>query len=385
MDNFLIEGDNITFFMLEKDFPTILKLDNLYISGTFNGWSPFNESGDQSLWKMEKRGDGFTLTKPLGTVAAVGNTGFPEYRFYTIFKGVPFPLNNSLRFSNILLGNYVIYSKLQEKDLLRIKAFPAVKSLSDFFLYCPACRSDLSNIRLVPATKSLFRGYNPFKMSKRESDTEELRLEFVDRFLRDYHIKSDITLNGLEKADESIGEYPSDIINKIEHEGNRLCIDIDYNLVYYHSDSDDFFSSMEMIIRFIISHPGPFYIHCRLGSDRTGVSCAVLSLLCGGEWHAVAHDYERTSNMGVAEVRENPLLAQSLRLMLGVTPFIPLFPLKRNPFPFPLEELCPRVKSVFLSRTSLTESDLNLLSATLKKKPPRPASAFLNFNQKHSH
>ena len=38
---------------------------------------------------------------------------------------------------------------------------------------------------------------------------------------------------------------------------------------------------MADIISFINTHPGPYYIHCRLGTDRTGVTSAVLAALCG--------------------------------------------------------------------------------------------------------
>jgi len=43
--------------------------------------------------------------------------------------------------------------------------------------------------------------------------------------------------------------------------------------------------------RFIISHEGPYLIHCVLGRDRTGFACAVLECLMGASADEVIDDY----------------------------------------------------------------------------------------------
>ena len=48
--------------------------------------------------------------------------------------------------------------------------------------------------------------------------------------------------------------------------------------------------------RFMLSHEGPYYIHCRMGKDRTGFMCAVLEALAGASYSEIADDYAKSYN-----------------------------------------------------------------------------------------
>ena len=94
-----------------------------------------------------------------------------------------------------------------------------------------------------------------------------------------------------------------------------------YNEVYYNSTSAKFGAWVKQIVEFIISdsHPAPFEIHCRLGTDRTGVFSGVLAALCGASWEEIAEDYQKTNRMQIREFRDYHILAYSFRKMLGVS------------------------------------------------------------------
>ncbi len=347
--------------------------EDVYVSGSFNSWV----NTADSAWKMERKVSKnsvyFVMQKPLSQVMVPGNTGYPEFRFYAL----------SDRSTNLLVEKKQCadYSFIRNKLILKnpsevqeIKTlnenYIYEKTLSDFDLDCPACRSDISNVRLVPGTACLFRGYNPFKRSRNEMDTEDERIALVQKAYRIFGVKSDITLSGNEGANVLDGEVLPDLIKEIEAKGNRLCINIDYNLVYFHSDAFDFSVALGKISRFMISSPGPFYIHCRLGSDRTGVICAVFAALCGASWEDVALDYEKTSNMGICEYRNRRLLQYSLTKMLGKDPAY-------------CRDLAHAVQSFFLKEKILTMNEIQSLIEKLNVRGKTSDEKFFDFSGRH--
>ena len=297
--------------------------EDVYITASFNGWV---NTADSS-WKMEKKLSDkrlcFVLKKKISDVIVPGNTGYPEFRFYAISS-----VSSHILFEKepcdafTFHGNKLILQNQSEIDeIVTVKStFVFEKKLSDFDMNCPACRSEISNFRIVPGTKCLYRGYNPFKRSKNEMDTENTRISLVQKAFEIYGIKSDIALSGCEGANVFFNEVIPDFIKTIEKEGNWLCLDIDYNLVYFHSDAFDFSVAFKKVVKFILAHPSPFYIHCRLGSDRTGVISAIIAAICGASWDEISSDYEKTSNTGIAEYRNAKLLRYSLKKMLGKDP-----------------------------------------------------------------
>jgi protein tyrosine/serine phosphatase len=102
-------------------------------------------------------------------------------------------------------------------------------------------------------------------------------------------------------------------------------IPVAYETVYFMSDRDESFNPDELgfqtgiraVINHIADHKGPYHIHCRLGSDRTGVIVAFLQLLMGADKRQVKRDYLQTNNMAIGEFRSFRLLEYALTQALG--------------------------------------------------------------------
>lgn len=210
---------------------------------------------------------------------------------------------------------------------------------------------ELTNVRYVPGCgTNLVRGYHPWKMSRVKQkyldkgiDTDPERSKRVKEAIEARRIKTIVTLSDsgadgpLNAADDSnnnttTDEKSSDYVEAIKTAGNWYTYDPDgnktgdkanltghysddklnYNMVFYGDENDKgrtFTDIFADIVRFMIARDGPYYVHCRLGSDRTGVTNATLAALAGAKWGDIRHDFERTNHMGINEFRGYRLLA----------------------------------------------------------------------------
>ncbi|MCK9170817.1 MAG: tyrosine-protein phosphatase [Treponema sp.] len=314
-----ITGDGTVVFVFDPALYKIADTDHVYVEGSFNGW----KKGTDEAWSMTKyRRNVWTLTKSAAEVRIPGNSGFPEFKFYIFVKSSKYAKEpqavSKIPGYQMATNNLVLFPGDDPAVVVANTATAdCVKKLSDFDLSDPAQAAVLANVRQVPGTTMLWRGYHPYKKSRAQYDTEQPRLELVKKLLETNGIKSIITLSGDEKPSEAAGESISPYEQAIIDAGNELFIDTSYNTVYYHSAEADFGNMMQQIVRFIDSHPGPYYIHCRLGTDRTGVTSAVLAAFCGADWQDIAADYQKTNEMGIKEFRDYRLLQYSFEQMLG--------------------------------------------------------------------
>ncbi len=368
-----LDNDSIEFWCQADLYRDIEPEDSVYVCGSFNGWL---NSGD-AAWRLERKSEGesvyYSVQKPLSLVLIPGNTGFPEFRFFGLSNSRSHLLNEKKKNKDFSFheNKLILQSDEEISALASIKKNVVYKkNLSDFDENCPACRADISNVRIVPGTKCLFRGYNLFKKSKADMDTEDLRIELVQKAYELYGIRTDITLNGYEGANVLEGEAIPEVIRNIDKEGNRLCINIDYNLVYFHSDAHDYTSTLQKVSRFIIEHPGPYFIHSRLGSDRTGVTSAFIAALCGATWDEIAEDYEKTCNMGICEYRNRRLLKYSVEKLLG-----------KNPED--CKNLCETVRNMFLKEKILSAKEIDDLVSKLNEPLKRKETDFFDFTGNH--
>lgn len=360
------------FFCFKEDYPELKDDESVYVTGTFNGWVNTGDSSWLMKRKVEKGNVVFVLEKDVEKISVPGNSGFPEFKFFALSNASCHMLAEREGAENIFLGNKLIL--LDEDDILdakKLHAHPDVyKSLEDFDSSCPSCRAEVSNFRRVPATRALFRGYHPYKRSRDFMDTEDLRIKLVEKGLSLYGIKSDITLSGFEVPSERNHEVPSEAIRRIEEKNNRLCVNVDYNLVYFHSDAAEYINNIQKISRFMLDHPGPFYLHCRLGSDRTGVTAAVFAALCGASWEEIAVDFERTNDCGIGEYRSRRLLQYSLRRMIGYDPC-------------GSRDLGHLMQSFFLKENILKAPEIEKLIKKLNTDPRKKETDYFDFSGRH--
>lgn len=339
----------------------------VFLEGSFNGWAKKN-----SGWELEKyKFSTWTYECNLEDVMIPGNSGFPEFKFYVIAEveyevriveatsirkkdeimepAMQNPFPGFQMSTNCLI---LLPSDNSQVVIENAKTAGKLKKLKNFNLENPADVATISNFRLVPGTTKLFRGYHPYKISRPNYDTEEKRIALVNKQLKDNGIKSIITLSGDESIDikkEKISVYVSDI----RQAGNQLFIDTHYNTVYYASNSREFGNMMAEVIRFVGSHPGPYYVHCRLGTDRTGVVSANLAALCGASWKEIASDYQKTNDMGIKEFRDYRLLQYSFEKMLG----------KKIS---EIEDLQKEISGYYLREKFITQAELDSLLNNLK-------------------
>lgn len=190
-----------------------------------------------------------------------------------------------------------------------------IKTLADFDLSNEEERKTIANFRLVPGTKGLFRSYNPCDNSK-PHDIDVRRHSFVNEYIEKNAIQSILSLSG--DYEPFSKEYPTKYVQNIIEAGHFLAIEPSYESVYYTSDSKEFTLQFKTISSFIgnPAHKAPFLVHCKIGTDRTGVISALLAALCGASWKDISIDYQKSNDVGFQEYRDIKLLQYSLENML---------------------------------------------------------------------
>lgn len=312
---------------------TVTKVE---VRGSFNGWASKPEYAlvydkDQDIW---------TVTLPYSSVRVPGNSGQPEFKFvtngsnYLSGDGRSF-MPEGYVFMNGDRNNIVVFD---HDDFEAIKANSkianVIKTASDFDLTTRAGKEEISNFRGVPGTSALFRSYHPYKYTKTSNPTEPLRIQYLTELAEEEGIRSDICLSENEehnlqsftisgkKYTETIASFYQDIIAKgqVLYVGTENGSTPSYNEVYYNSAGTKFAAWVKEICQFIISDrsEAPYLIHCRIGTDRTGMFSATLAALCGASWAEIEKDYENSTRMGIQEFRGGGLLRYGFEQLLGV-------------------------------------------------------------------
>jgi hypothetical protein len=299
----------------------------VYVYGTFTGWKPVADAE----WRMVPSGSRYrekgvprnalVLEKTLSVLGIPGNCGLPEFKYALIghdgrprdllpvqrAEGFYFQQNAVIRFPGDRPETLILAARTAER----------IKGLKDFDLSLPEDRMSLANFRKVPGTSCLYRSYHPYKMSFTHLETETTRSRLVKDLMDETGIRSIVCLCGNESADESLGESIGNRQLGIMAAGHQLYVDTSYEEAYFNTAGKDFGSVLGQIIRFIVANPPPYLVHCRLGSDRTGVVCAILAALSGAGLSGIVGDYEGTRNMGIGEYRDGRLLRHALSQLTG--------------------------------------------------------------------
>ncbi len=360
-------ADKSVTFIFDNTLWKISNLSKVEVRGSFNGWG----SDPKFQMSYDSEGNVWTVTVSYPDVKIPGNSGQPEFKFVT--NGSSYQDGGSRSFipegyifKNGDRNNIVVFD---DDDFDTIKANSAtanqVKSVSDFDLTTRAGQEEVSNFRLVPGTSALFRSYHPYKITKTSNPTEPVRMDYLTRLAVEEGIKSDICLSEKEESNlqaftiagakytETIAPYYREIIDKgqVLYVGKANGSTPSYNEVYYNSTGNKFAAWVQEIVSFITSSrsEAPYLIHCRLGTDRTGMFCGVLAALCGASWDEIAADYQLSNRMGIQEFRDYHLLQYSFQKLLGVEDIAQV------------SDVSSAVTEYFVSKGILTPEEITLL------------------------
>ena len=321
----------------------------VYVYGSITAWEKEEEAYRLTGWSD----DGcYYRTMPLSALERIGNSGQPEFLMniikyngnaeaegYTERAHSTWPnVDSRLLFENGGGVNMVVALPGDDKDEIHSRCERAKKidGLSDFDLSEPSEQERIANWRLVPGTKMLYRSYHPYDPS-RDYGTEERRLYYVGVLGARYGVQGDIALSGDmtghagktyscggQTYTVTIPSYYQQLIagNKVLYVGTRNGKVPTYKTALFESEGPVFGEWIKEVVEWILDegHPGPYEIHCALGSDRTGAFCATIAALCDASWEAIAADYEGTTAMNVAEYRHRNCIRACLKRMCGVDP-----------------------------------------------------------------
>ena len=327
------EARTITFIM-DNNLWKVQGITRMEVRCSFTGWA----SSSQCQMSHDTNRDIWYVTLPYSEVNIPGNSGQPEFKFvsnggnYLGGDGRSF-IPEGYVFLNSDKNNIVVFST-DDFETIKSNSKEAniIKKLSAFDLTTEAGQEEISNFRLVPGTKHLYRSYHPYKITKSDNSTEPYRMKYVAELATQHGITCDICLSENEENNlksfniagtnytEKIPAYYQQIISnkRVLYVGAGNSVPT-YNVVYYTPESDKFGTWVKEIVEFIAdeNNPGPFEIHCRIGTDRTGAFSGLLAAICGATWQQIATDYQLTNRMGIQEFRDYHLLQYSFQRLLS--------------------------------------------------------------------
>lgn len=328
MKHYSYNGDSI-------EFSLMLDAKEVYIIGSFTNWEK------RKSFKLERKGQFLYLKKNIKEISKIGNSGYAEYYLWNEEeqKLVPFDKNYEAGyyFNNQVNGeyNYLILPPNISKDELQQIEIDCKKSFRiKAFLEEFDTAQELGNFREVIggelARNMLYRSYHPLIPSRADNyklrDIEVYRQRVVRELMDLKGINTVINLSETkEELDNFIKKDKMSYYKKLWTLGSVYNIPISYETVYFGSNKDNilvggelgFQSGIRKLIETIASSEGPYLVHCRLGSDRTGVIIAFLQLFMGTERNKVEESYILTNDLGIGEYRSFRLLELALKRALG--------------------------------------------------------------------
>lgn len=266
-----------------------------------DGIDDYSYNGNKFNLQKSSTGDFWYAFVPYNKFGHMNQSGQPAYAFYidNNKKSIPSFLPAGYIYTKVSQNtkNSVVILSNQDEETVKQNIIngPTAKKLSDFDLNTEKGQMEISNFRLCPGTKNLYRSYHPYLTSEGSghSGTETKRLELVKTLGQKFGCQSEIDLSGSDAKDELRPSYLK----------NAVKVTVGYTKCYGSAAGSDFGNGLAQIVRFINKYDGPYQIHCRIGTDRTGVYCAVLEALCGADLETIKADYYKSVNMGIIEYR----------------------------------------------------------------------------------
>jgi protein-tyrosine phosphatase len=274
------------------------------ISGSFTSWRP-----GPSMRAEDGR---FVLTLPSKKFAVPGNSGYPELTFLVNGR-YWFGYDFLWEAPSLLFDRLVVLVPPEE-----LPGWLGQKEKYNLWKEDYDEPGHLANTRQVRSERlalNLWRSYHPFLPSKISHPREMDRLSRVNLYLE--AIRPGVIFNLSDKPQDLQSPLISPFYQSLWRQDRVKLLETSYEWVYYHSHEQDFFRYLARIVQVVFEHQGPYWIHCRLGVDRTGVICAILGLLGGLSIHEVIRDYLLSNQAGILEYRDAKLLRHSLERTLG--------------------------------------------------------------------
>lgn len=312
MQGYFIEGTNIV-FIFDEGLWGVENPASVEVRGTFTGWK---QLPGWTLTRSSRAGV-WHLTKPLSEVNVPSNSGQPEFKFVhgngswlsamkTLPAGYTWPdgyngLNNVILFSGDSPAEIAV-RRLQATTFRT--NYDSDAQMANFREVCSG----------AIAHRVLYRSYNPVIASKTTLPLENARLAAAQKLITANGIRAVVNLS--DTAAELTAAQPYPYYLYLMNGGNVHYANISYSIAYFQSAAQSFAKPMADIVRFIGTHDGPYLVHCRLGTDRTGTVIAVLEAFMGSKWSDIKADYLRSNELGIGEYRSANLLLYSINNML---------------------------------------------------------------------
>ncbi len=346
-----IRNKQLTFIFDESLYAKQLSdisIEQVGIQGSFSYWKeiwPLTKV-QSKLWKLEVEKE---------KIKVPGNSGQPEFRF--IING-----QHPLDAQHDLPLKYKFYDGHHDgyKNTILFTADKAdkIKKINHRFTSYKTnynSQQELANFRPVPVgqakANTLYRSYHPFIPSKPDHPREKERLQTVQQLIKHNNINSIVNLSDtgpeipqlLPKYQQIIDDNKNIIFVNQHH---------NYDIYYYSTHNQEFTQLLQKIAFFILNHQPPFLIHCRIGTDRTGVISAILAALCGVNWSTIIADYKKSNKTGIKEYRDEKLLKYTFSQLLEG--------------PCKPQTLNQKITSYFQQEVNLTAQEIKNLTAKLK-------------------
>lgn len=367
---YALNNDNQTvLFLMDKTLWGVADNSDVYVHGSFNSWTHENDD----TFKMNETSGFYYLEVSRTQLAALGNSGHPEFKFVVNDEYqnnydkdfIPEPYVFHTSDENLI----IIYD---DENIDEIKACSETaatwRALSDWNLTDSEEIEKFANFRKVPGTTNLYRSWHPYKCKTHKSGvfkdattnpkgyfvraTEPVRHEKVIGLYEANGIKTDICLSENETANLQTWAVGTDVAknDNVQDSGTtyteviptyyQAMLDagnvlhmtftndsneeevMQYKYIYQADYNEKYLNdALQCIIDFIKegTHPAPYAIHCRLGNDRTGYYCAVISGLCGASWADIAEDYQKSNYTYLGEYRDQRLLKQVFEKQFNIS------------------------------------------------------------------
>jgi len=199
----------------------------------------------------------------------------------------------------------------------------------------------------------IYRGSYPvFKIDKERDDMyTELVLEAG--------INCIINLAGNEKDVEALASlvpwYNILLLNK-----NVIGLDIQFEFDFSDKFEYDIFNyRLRQGFKFLITHDGPYLIHCNAGADRTGFVAAIIELLFGASIDDVIYDYLLSYGKEFADAKDKELNFITGRNIYGQINVVINGKINDS------DNLQANIETYFLEKIGLTIEELGMLKEKL--------------------